>query len=121
MHPALAMLDGCGGAYSKSGQPKARHSMWGACLAPQGYVVLASLSSRGIQEIRTVRFKQRTLKEADRVSDAYAALNYVRQLPAADPQCVTLPGWSHGVGVTLEVITSSNACARKYPTSSQIL
>jgi dienelactone hydrolase len=67
--------------------------------------MLDSFSSRGLREICTTKFSDRTLKESDRVGDAYAALAYVRQLPGVDAKRVALLGWSHGGGVTLEAIT----------------
>ena len=112
--PAVVMLHGCGGAYGKDGQLNARHRMWGEYLAAQGYVALMldSFSSRGLTEICSIKFSERTLKEADRVGDAYAALAYLRQLPGVDPQRIALLGWSHGAGVTLEAITRPSALAR---------
>jgi dienelactone hydrolase len=104
---AVIMLHGCGGAYGKDGQLNARHTMWGEYLAAQGYVamMLDSFSSRGLQQLCTIRIAERPLKEADRVGDADAALSYLRQLPGVDPNRIALLGWSHGAGVTLETIT----------------
>ena len=106
-HPAVVMVHGCGGAYGKDGKLNARHAMWGEYLAAQGYValMLGSFSSRGFREICTVKFSERTLKESDRVGDAYAALAYLRQLPQVDTNRIALLGWSHGAGVTLDTIS----------------
>lgn len=106
-HAAVVMVHGCGGAYAMDGQLNARHSMWGEYLAAQGYVALMldSFSSRGFKEICTVKFSERTLKEADCVGDAYAALAYLRQLPNVDAGRVAILGWSHGGGVTLDTIS----------------
>ncbi len=107
-HPAVVMVHGCGGAYGRGGQLNARHAMWGEYLAAQGYVALMldSFSSRGIQEICTTKFSERTLKEGDRVGDAYAALAYLRQLPNVDAGRIALLGWSHGAGVTLDTVNN---------------
>ncbi|MES2947008.1 MAG: dienelactone hydrolase family protein [Pseudomonadota bacterium] len=112
-HPAVVMVHGCAGAYGRDGQLNARHAMWGEYLAAQGYVALMldSFSSRGIQEICTTKFSERTLKEGDRVGDAYAALSYLRQLPNVDSNRIALLGWSHGGGVTLDTIGQRPAAA----------
>lgn len=68
-HPAGVMLHGCGGAYARDGVLNARHRMWGELLAANGYVALLldSFSSRGVKELCTEKFDERSLKEADRV------------------------------------------------------
>lgn len=106
-HPAVVMLHGCGGAYGKNGKLNPRHQMWGQYLAAQGYVALLpdSFSPRGYRQICSTKLSQRTLKEADRVGDAYAALAYLRQLAGVDPEHVALLGWSHGAGVALDAVT----------------
>lgn len=112
-HPAVVMVHGCGGAYGKDGQLNARHTMWGEYFAAHGYVALMldSFTSRGIAEICTAKFKDRTLKEGDRVGDAYAALAYLRQLPGVDGGRIAMLGWSHGAGVTLDAISHPPATA----------
>ena len=119
-HPAVVMVHGCGGAYRKDGKLNARHAMWGEYLAAQGYVALMldSFSSRGLKEICTIKFSERTLKEADRVGDAYAALAYLRQLPGVDTNRIALLGWSHGAGVTLDTINHRPAAASSSSTTA---
>ena len=112
-HPAVVMVHGCGGAYGRDGQLNPRHTMWGEYLAAQGYVALMldSFGARGLKEICTTKFSERTLEESDRVGDAYAALAYLRQRPDVDGQHIAMLGWSHGAGVTLEAITHPSANA----------
>lgn len=112
-HPAVLMVHGCGGAYGRDGQLNARHAMWGEFLAAQGYVTLMldSFTARGLKEICTVKFSERTLKESDRMGDAYAALVYLRQRPDVDAPRIAMLGWSHGAGVTLDTITHRPADA----------
>jgi dienelactone hydrolase len=105
-HPAVVMMHGCGGAYSRDGSLNARHLMWGEFLASHGYLALMldSFSSRGVKELCTQKFADRTLKEADRVGDAYAALAFLRARPDVDGELVSLLGWSHGGGSVLATI-----------------
>lgn len=104
--PALVMVHGCGGAYAKGGGLNARHRMWGEWLASQGYgaLMLDSFTSRGVRELCTQKFSERTLKEVERVGDAYAALAWLRQQPGVEGGRIGLLGWSHGGGVTLDAI-----------------
>ncbi|HEX5125658.1 MAG TPA: dienelactone hydrolase family protein [Rhodocyclaceae bacterium] len=107
-HPAIVMMHGCGGAYEKNGTLNVRHIMWGDYFAQQGYVALMldSFTSRGFKEICTVKFGERTLKEADRVGDAYAALAFLRQRNDVDAKRIAVLGWSHGAGSVLSTIST---------------
>lgn len=109
-HPAVVMLHGCGGAYSRDGTLNPRHRMWGEFLAQNGYVALMvdSFTSRGVKEICTQKFSARTLKEADRVGDAHAALAFLRARKDVDPKRIAVLGWSHGGGVVLSTITRAD-------------
>jgi dienelactone hydrolase len=107
------MLHGCGGAYGKDGRLNARHQMWGEYLAAQGFVALMvdSFRARGVTQLCTTKNSERTLKEADRMGDAYAALAYLRQLPGVDGGRIAVLGWSHGAGVTLNAISQRPSLA----------
>jgi dienelactone hydrolase len=106
VHPAVVMMHGCGGAYGKDGELGPRHLMWGELLAAKGYVVLMldSFTSRGVKELCTQKFTARTLKEADRVGDAYAALAWLQERTDVDGKRIGLLGWSHGGGSVLATI-----------------
>jgi len=107
VHPAVVMLHGCGGAYARDGALNARHRMWGELLAAKGYVALMldSFTSRGVKEICTQKYSERTLKDADRAGDADAALAFLRGRSDVDAMHVAVLGWSHGAGTVLETIT----------------
>ena len=109
----VVMLHGCGGAYSQNGNLNARHQMWGDYLARLGYQVLMldSLTARGLRQLCTIPMQQRSIKEADRVGDAYAGLQFLAQQPGIDPQKIALLGWSHGGGVVLSAIGQAASAA----------
>ncbi len=106
-HPAVVMMHGCAGAYDSKGVLGARHRAWGEFLASRGFaaLMLDSFRSRGIGSLCTVKFSERTLKESDRVGDAYAALAWLRQQKDTDANRIALLGWSHGGGVALDAIS----------------
>ena len=106
-HPAVVMMHGCGGAYARDGSLNARHLMWGEYLAGHGYtaLMLDSFTSRGIKELCTQKFAERTLREADRVGDAYAALAFLRRQDDVAAGNIGILGWSHGGGSALAAIT----------------
>jgi dienelactone hydrolase len=108
-HPAVVMMHGCGGAYGSGGALNARHRMWGEFLAQSGYVALMldSFTSRGVKELCTQKIAARTLKQADRVGDAYAALAFLRARKDVDAKRIAVLGWSHGGGVVLSTITQA--------------
>jgi dienelactone hydrolase len=110
-HPAVVMMHGCGGAYSRNGSLNPRHLMWGEFLASQGYLglILDSFTPRGINEICTQKYGERALKEADRVGDAYAALAWLRGRSDVDAARIGILGWSHGGGSVLATITEPPA------------
>lgn len=115
-HPAVVMMHGCSGLFARSGDLNSRHRMWGEFLQQQHYaaLLLDSFVSRGIRELCTIKFSERTLKEADRVGDAYAALAFLGGLPEVKRNNIGLLGWSHGGGVTLATMTHKSRPAQGF-------
>jgi dienelactone hydrolase len=113
---AIVMMHGCGGAYAGSGALNARHAMWGEYLQGIGYAVLMldSFTSRGLREICTVKTAERTIKEADRVGDAYAAHAFLRARLGLESKRIGLLGWSHGGGTVLSAISRKPANASPF-------
>ena len=101
--PAVVMMHGCGGAFGRDGTPNARHRMWGEYLASLGYVALLvdGFTPRGLREICTQKFADRTIRERDRVGDALAALEWLAGRGDVDRERMALLGWSHGGGTVL--------------------
>ena len=112
----IVMMHGCGGAYAGSGALNARHAMWGEYLEKLGYAVLMldSFTSRGLREICTVKNAERTIKEADRVGDAYAAHAFLRARLGLESKRIGLLGWSHGGGTVLSAIARKPANASPF-------
>ncbi|OYU46397.1 MAG: dienelactone hydrolase [Burkholderiales bacterium PBB4] len=115
-HPAVVMLHGCGGMYDNRGEMGARHRMWGEYLASQGYVALMvdSFTPRELRQVCTTKFNERSIKEADRAGDAYAALAWLGQQTGVDATRISLIGWSHGGGVTLHAISQPPAASPRF-------
>lgn len=113
---AIVMLHGCGGSYAGSRGLNSRHAMWGEYLEKLGYaaLMLDSFTSRGLREICTVRNAERTIKEADRVGDAYAAHAYLRARLGIESKRIGLLGWSHGGGTVLSAMSRKPASAAPF-------
>ncbi|UVK40837.1 dienelactone hydrolase family protein [Mesorhizobium sp. AR10] len=96
--PAIVVLHGCGGL-----SPNVRKT-WSERLSSRGYVVLVvdSFSTRGIKDTCG-----RLL--ADRVYDAYGALEFISKYSFVDPQRVALMGFSAGGIATLEAVQLGGA------------
>lgn len=103
---AVVALHGCGGLYDRQGRISTRHR-WGAeRLVRQGFVVLMpdSFSTRGVREICTQRYAQRTINTRIRSADAKRALTFLTGHPHVRPDRVALLGWSNGGSTVLEAL-----------------
>lgn len=98
--PAIVVLHGCTGLF-----PSVRKT-WSERLSSWGYVVLFvdSFSTRGIHETCDHRGLL-----ADRVYDAYGALEFLSKLSFVDPQRIVLSGSSAGGTTTLEAVQAGGA------------
>jgi len=92
--PAVVVLHGCSGLF-----PSVKKT-WSERLSSWGYVVLVvdSFSTRGIKETCGGR------RFADRVYDAYGALEFLSKYRFVDPQRIALMGFSAGGNATLEAL-----------------
>jgi dienelactone hydrolase len=108
---AVVALHGCGGLYDRQGRISTRHR-WGAeRLARQGFVVLMpdSFTTRGLREICTQRYAQRTVNTRIRSADAKRALTFLSDYPDVRPDRIALLGWSNGGSTVLEAIDSARS------------
>jgi dienelactone hydrolase len=105
--PAVVIMHDCSGlSRSSSGAPE----RWAHELLQHGYVTLIpdSFTTRGHSGgVCTDASPSRTaVNPARRARDAYAALAYLRTLPAVDGQRVGLMGGSHGGSTTLATMVT---------------
>jgi dienelactone hydrolase len=101
-YPAVVMLHGCGGIYSRGGDRNLRHKQWQQAFNAEGYVVLEvdSFSTRGVTEICTRRDRPVTVT-GERRRDALAGLAFLRGVAVVDPDRIALVGWSNGGSTVL--------------------
>ncbi|MCA8932257.1 MAG: alpha/beta fold hydrolase [Rhodospirillaceae bacterium] len=90
--PAMVILHGSGGEWSGRGQ---RH---GQFLAAHGIAALVvdTFESRGQGRDVPYLDRLRVANVPDQISDAYAALAYLRTLPGIDPERIGVMGYSMG-------------------------
>jgi dienelactone hydrolase len=103
----VVALHGCSGLYASVGPRKgllsARHQSWADLLVAEGYAVVFpdSLTPRGETEICTQQAAGRRVGQAERRSDAFAALAWAAAQPWAAGDRMALLGWSHGGSAVL--------------------
>lgn len=118
--PAVVAMHGCGGLYrtTKGGEREltGRHRARAEALIAAGYAVLFpdSLGSRGMVELCTVRFAERTLTAAGRRGDALGALQWLAAQPGIAGDRIALVGWSHGATTTLASIDAADALVKAF-------
>lgn len=104
--PAVIALHGCGGLYGRGRDLNERHRAMAELLRERGFHVLFpdSLSPRGLRELCTVQFAQRTLRAADRRFDLQGALAWTAARVEVDRDRIVVLGWSHGGSAVLAAL-----------------
>jgi dienelactone hydrolase len=101
--PAVVAMHNCAGLFAPRDHKLAGRTVdWGSRLSKLGYVVLFpdSFNPRGIREV-CKGDQSRARPVAERIRDAYGALEYLQQQPFVRPVAIALLGWSHGAVTTL--------------------
>lgn len=113
--PAVVMLHGCGGVGARD-EPSARHRLWADWLVERGYAVLFPLSftSRGLTQVCTVPYAERSVRPRDRMADALAAHAWLAARPDIDASRIVLWGFSHGGSTTLATLTAGAAARGRF-------
>jgi len=111
--PAVIMLHGCAGLFTKSGKIRSRERAWIDILHNEGWALLLpdSFGSRGHGSL--CQTKNRPVKpERERPYDAVAALEYLAKAPGIDAAKIALLGWSNGAMTGLHTIRDGAAASR---------
>ncbi len=120
--PALVLMHGCGGMYTRGGNVTRSYRHWLDLLAENGYVALLvdSFNPRGYTRICDLQDRPiRTSRE--RLQDAYAALQWLQKQEFVAEGRVGLLGWSNGATGTLYAMRATQplrgfrAAAAFYP------
>ncbi len=106
--PALVLLHGCSGMYTRRGELTHSYRHWAELLAARGYVALLvdSFGPRGQRSICDQQ-KRAILESRERVEDAYAALRWLNDRPFVARGRIGLLGWSNGGTGTLYAMRES--------------
>lgn len=110
--PAVIMLHGCGGLFTKSGNVKSRERAWMELFAAEGWALLLpdSFGSRGYGSL--CKTKDRPVKpDVERPFDTLAALTWLEKQPGIDPAKIALMGWSNGAMTGLHTIRKGGDAA----------
>ncbi|AOX99772.1 dienelactone hydrolase family protein [Jeongeupia sp. USM3] len=104
--PAMLLLHGCGGLWSRPGVLTVRHARMASLLQELGYGVLLldSFSNRGLREQCSVPASERRVNVAQRVDDAQVAVNWLKLRREIDANRVGALGWSNGATTLLNLV-----------------
>ena len=103
---AAILLHGCGGLGANGGL-NARHKAAKDWLIERGIAVAMpeSFTSRGFEEVCTIKLQSRMITQSDRVEDVIATRSWLDVQPGVDAKKVVLWGWSHGGSTVLNTLT----------------
>lgn len=101
--PAIVLLHGCGGLGRKDGALFPRHADWAKRFHAAGFVVVLpdSFGSRALGS--QCQVKERAIRPAGRVADAFGALDYLVSRSDVDASRIMVMGWSNGGSTVLRV------------------
>ena len=107
--PAIMLLHGCSGLFTKSGRITSHYRSWTRALSARNYIVLAvdSATPRGFGQTCTSGPELQTMLR-DRPKDAYAALQYLQAQSFVQGDHVGIIGFSQGGGVVLLTINDKS-------------
>ncbi|WP_051709617.1 dienelactone hydrolase family protein [Andreprevotia chitinilytica] len=125
--PAMLLLHGCGGLWTKGGVLMARPARMSSLLQELGYGVLMldSFTTRGVRETCTVPLAERKISSSTRVDDAEFAITWLKARREIDANRVGVLGWSNGASTVLKLVGRNNpgikVAVAFYPSCTSLL
>ena len=115
--PVVIGLHGCSGALDSRHRLTSRYHEMAIWLNREGYhfLVPESFSSRGLKSICETPNHARTVNEADRRADVYAAAAWLQARTDVDVGRIVVLGWSHGAQTVLHTLDRSAAFVAERP------
>lgn len=106
LSPAVILLHGCGGLYTRQGTLGVRFKRMTSLLQEMGFGVLIpdSFSSRKIKGKCNKKTKNSSKEHNRRVKDTLNALRWLKRQPNVDPLRIGILGWSHGSDAALALL-----------------
>lgn len=108
--PAIVMLHGCSGMWTRRGEPNATYEFWAEHFRKAGYVALLldSFGPRGEREVCTHKHRRIT-PHRERAADAHAALVWLAERSDVRGDSIHLLGWSNGAAAVLHAVRPGSA------------
>ena len=109
--PAVVMLHGCGGPYTRQGELGEREIRYAGLLNERDVhmLVLDSFSARGEAELCTQKIGTRRVTQLNRRRDALGALQWLAQRAEVDASRIGLLGFSNGGSTVLAATNLAHA------------
>lgn len=114
--PAVVLLHGCSGMWTRSGKPLPSYEFWAEHFRNLGYVALLldSFGPRGEREICSQN-ELRITPQRERASDAQAALDWLAGQVEVRRDSIHLAGWSNGGTSVLHALLAATGGAGGMP------
>jgi dienelactone hydrolase len=108
--PAIIGLHGCGGALDGKGNFGERFFRYAGYFNAERihFLPLDSFTPRGQKSICETPNRQRTIHEADRREDVFAAIAWLAKQPSVDVSRIVVMGWSHGAQTVLSTVDATD-------------
>lgn len=115
--PAIIGLHGCGGALDGKGNFGERFFRYAGYFNAERihFLPLDSFTPRGQKSICETPNRQRSIHEADRREDVFAAIAWLAKQPSVDASRIVVMGWSHGAQTVLSTVDATDKYVQAQP------